>query len=170
MADVNKSIQSLTINVKEIQLQIKKLYEEGQSAEKVFDKVKDSFQNITKEAIKLTESSKQALSKKDPEAYAKAITKINSLFAQLISSYKGVTSAANQANAEYEAGFKKLLIKKATAFNLDSSLALTALPFNSQVCPLSAFILTHLFIASLLGPFSVKDSVPFKKLYLKSSP
>ena len=70
MADVNKSIQSLTINVKEIQLQIKKLYEEGQSAEKVFDKVKDSFQNITKEAIKLTESSKQALSKKDPERHA----------------------------------------------------------------------------------------------------
>jgi hypothetical protein len=132
MADVNKSIQSLTINVKEIQLQIKKLYEEGQSAEKVFDKVKDSFQNITKEAIKLTESSKQALSKKDPEAYAKAITKINSLFGQLISSYKGVTSAANQANAEYEAGFKKLLEGERKIKKLQEDIALKNIQLSKK--------------------------------------
>ena len=132
MADVNKSIQSLTINVKEIQLQIKKLYEEGQSAEKVFDKVKDSFQNITKEAIKLTESSKQALSKKDPEAYAKAITKINSLLGQLISSYKGVTSAANQANAEYEAGFKKLLEGERKIKKLQEDIALKNIQLSKK--------------------------------------
>lgn len=50
----------------------------------------------------------------------------------MISSYKGVTSAANQANAEYEAGFKKLLEGERKIKKLQEDIALKNIQLSKK--------------------------------------
>ena len=127
MADVEKSIQDLAISVKNIQLQIKELTQQGKSAGEIFNKVKLELSNASKAAELLSSSTRDAFKPAEAKKYLSEVTKINAIFGQLISSYKSVevavkknteatlaadkskTSSAKKLQQEYESGFQQLL-------------------------------------------------------------
>ena len=129
--EIKNSIQELAVSVGKIQLKIKELTEQGKGAKEIFDSVKDSFSGASKMALALAENTKDTFKPGEAKKYIQELNKLNTLFGTLISSQKSVGKAAEKANqkaaesakargkaeidsakaanAEYEAGFKKLL-------------------------------------------------------------
>ena len=150
MADIEKSIESLSIKVKEVQLAIGKMYAEGKTAAQVFSNVNDRFQDLNKEAVKLAKESEKAFSSKDTKAYEKAITEITLLLGKLKSSYasidvavkknekavlsadKAKSSSTKNLQKEYESGFQKLLEGERKLIKLQEDISLKNIQLSKK--------------------------------------
>jgi len=105
--DINSRILQLQVDTKELLIQFKKLNQEGQSAEQIFEKLGDKFKNLVTESDKIAESSKRSFSQtKNLEEYKNRLTKINSSLTSISSSYNSMQNSAKKANDVYQEGFR----------------------------------------------------------------
>ena len=105
--DINSRILQLQVDTKELLIQFKKLNQEGQSAEQIFEKLGDKFKNLVTESDKIAESSKRSFSQtKNLEDYKNRLTKINSSLTSISSSYNSMQNSAKKANDVYQEGFR----------------------------------------------------------------
>ena len=90
MADsVDKRIQDLQVSVKQFQLGVKDVVENGEKAKKTYADLLKEFKEITANAEKLVTASKNSFSQtKDTKQYLSFLTKVNTGLGNISSSYK----------------------------------------------------------------------------------
>ena len=98
MADsVDKRIQDLQISIKQFQLGVKDVVENGEKAKKTYKELLEEFNKLTSTAERLVTASKNSFSQtKDSKQYLSFLTKVNTGLGNISSSYKRLEKTEKQ--------------------------------------------------------------------------
>ena len=98
MADsVDKRIQDLQISVKQFQLGVKDVVENGEKAKKTYKELLEEFNKLSIQAERLVTASKNSFSQtKDSKQYLSFLTKVNTGLGNISSSYKQLEKTEKQ--------------------------------------------------------------------------
>lgn len=133
--NTQKKIRNLSIEVKELQAEIKQVAATGGDLSKSFDEVTSRIKKLVDSYTAAQKDAEKLWKKSDPSEYSKALNALNTILGNLAALHKKVATAAKKANDqtlkdqkklndEYERGFKKLLEEEKRIESLKENIAL----------------------------------------------